>query len=422
MSADSAPDVPLTDAASHPAIARHDRYMTINYGRTPLVMERGRGAELWDTRGRRYVDLFAGFGAAILGHCHPALVEALGSQAKKLWHVGNLLHTQPQTWAAERVAEATGWSSGARCFFCHSGADANEAAIKLARLYGKANPGEAKSEFGRYRIVSTTGGFHGRSFGTMGATGNPAVREGFAPLLPGYVSVPFDDLEAIRSELTAETAAVLIESVQGEGGVNVPSADYFPKLRALCDERDVLLICDEVWTGCGRTGRWFAHQWDGIEPDVMTLGKGVGGGLAVGACVVRDPLARLFDHREMGGVKHATTLGGNCVSMAVTAAIFETIERDGLLEHVNRMSERARSRLRTMAERTGRLTDIRGRGLFLGMTLADGADARTIAARALEEGVLVNATQREVIRLAPPLMIEPEALDEGLDRFERAIR
>ena len=272
-----------TDSPSQTIIDRHDTFMSINYGRYPIAMATGHGVMLRDADGKEYLDLFAGFGAPVLGHCHPDLVEAVTEQANKLWHVGNLFHTEPQTRAAEAISR---FGFGGRSFFCHSGADANEAAIKLARLYGKANPGKSAGEFGRYKIISCTKSFHGRSFGTMGATANPKVREGFGPHLPGYANVAYNDITAVEAVLDDETVAIIAEPIQGEGGVNVPDVDYFKQLRALCDDRDLLLICDEVWTGCGRTGKFFAYQhWldeTSGGPDIMTLGKGVGGGLAVG--------------------------------------------------------------------------------------------------------------------------------------------
>ena len=427
-------------------IDRHDAHLSLNYPRYPVAMVEGRGAELRDAEGKTYLDLFAGFGAPVLGHCHPDLVEAVTRQAGKLWHVGNLFHTEPQTRAAEAIARL---GFGGRSFFCHSGADANEAALKLARLYGKANRGDAEGEFGRFGVISCRQSFHGRSFATMNATANPAVSAGFGPHLPGYVNVPYNDVDAVAAAIDPQTVAVIAEPIQGEGGINVPDPDYFRRLRALCDQHDLLLICDEVWTGCGRTGKTFAYQhWlddHDHAPDIMTLGKGVGGGLAVGVMCAQDRIAELYNARTQGGVKHATTLGGNCLSMAVTAKIFEVLERDGLTARAEQLGAAAVARLRDWAQDRDEVVEVRGRGLFIGVQLrphgeagggADGSEggkegggeggawfgsAAEVVARCMERGLLINATGGNVLRIAPPITIESEALDRGLDLLQEVI-
>jgi len=413
--------------STHDIIDRHDTFMSINYGRYPVAMVEGDGCTLRDADGKTYLDLFAGFGAPVLGHCHPDLVDAVTEQAKKLWHVGNLFHTEPQTRAAQAISEL---GFGGRSFFCHSGADANEAALKLARLYGKAHPGPSGNntgEFGRYKTISCTQSFHGRSFATMGATANPAVRQGFGPHLPGYCRVAYNDLDAIKAALDDETIAIIAEPIQGEGGVNVPDPDYFKKLRSLCDEHDLLLICDEVWTGCGRTGKVFAYQHWGIEPDIMTLGKGVGGGLAVGVMCAQPRVAELYNAKTQGGVKHATTLGGNCLSMAVTARIFDVLQRDNLVEHAETLGSNAMQRLRTFAASCSVVKDVRGRGLFIGIELDASAHdawfdtAADVVNRCLDQGLLINATQGNVLRIAPPVTITADELDRGLAQLERVI-
>lgn len=405
-------------------ILAHDRHMIVNLPRYPIAMIRGEGCRLWDADGKEYLDLFAGFGAPVLGHCHPALVEAVTEQARQLWHVGNLLHTEPQTRAAAAIAGHCGFDG--RVFFCHSGADANEAAIKLARLYGKAHPGRADpAAGGRFRVISATRSFHGRSFATMGATGNPAVRQGFEPLPPGFVNVEYNRLDAVRRELDDQTVGVLVEPIQGEGGINVPDDGYLAALRALCDKHDLLLIFDEVWTGCGRTGKWFGHQHWPVKPDAMTLGKGVGGGLAVGAMVAAAKLAELFDVRKAGAVKHATTLGGNCLSMAVTARIFEVIEREGLLEHAAAMGRRAMARLDAMRGSVPGVAAARGKGLFIGIQLDPAAGwfdkAADVVLRCLDRGLLIGNAGNDVLRLAPPLTIGRDDLDRGLDILEAVL-
>lgn len=443
---------PTVGESTRAIIDRHDRCMSINYGRFPVAMVRGEGATLWDAEGKSYLDLFAGFGAPVLGHCHPDLVRAVGEQAQRLWHVGNLFHTEPQTRAAEAIHKHSG---GMVSFFSHSGADANEAAIKLARLYGKARRGSSKSPWGRYKIISTTRSFHGRSFATMGATGNAAVRDGFEPLPEGFINVDYNDIGVIEMAADEDAVAVIAEPIQGEGGVNVPDSDYFARLRALCDERDMLLIADEVWTGCGRTGEVFAHRhWfprggaatgtgdsdangggrSAAGPDIMTLGKGVGGGLAVGVMAARPEVAELYNAKTQGKVRHATTLGGNCLSMAVTATIFEVLERDGLCGHAARLGHLAIDRLSAYGRRSGLIAEVRGLGLFLGVQLntdhpeawfnrgehavsAGGQPGPAVvkAALARDPGLCLNAAQGSVIRLAPPLTIGEEQWTAGLD-------
>ena len=404
-----------------PIMQRSERYMTANYPRHPIAIASGKGCRLIDADGRSYLDLFAGFGAGILGHCHEDLVTAGTKQMNKLWHVGNLLHTEPQTLLAEHVATK---GFGGRSYFCHSGSDANEAAFKLARLHGKANPGEARG--GRYKTIATDNSFHGRGFAAMQATGGEKVREGFDPPLAGFTHVPYNDLKAMREAIDEETVAIIVEPIQGEGGVHVPDDGYLPGLRKLADEHDLVLIFDEVWTGCGRTGRYFGYQhWD-AEPDVMTLGKAVGCGLAVGVACVSDRLSGYFDAKRMGRVTHATTLGGNCVSMAVAARLFEVLERDGLVERAQRAGERIKGRLRKFAAKHP-IVDVRGRGLFLGVELDatnEGSwfdSGAAVVNRCMEEGLMVNATQGDVIRLAPPLTISDEEIDEGLDILEEVI-
>ena len=403
----------------NPTIAKHDQYMTINFARYNIVMERGEGVRLWDDAGKQYLDLFSGFGAGILGHCHPDLVAAVTEQANTLWHVGNLLHTKPQTDLAEAIHKH---GFGGRSFFCHTGADANEAAFKLARLYGKANPGVHGP---RHKIISTLKSFHGRSFGTMPATGQDKVRLGFEPLLDGYTHVPYNDLAAIEAAIDEQTVAVIVEPIQGEGGVNVPSDSYLPSLRKLCDDRDLLLICDEVWTGCGRTGKYFAHQHWNITPDLMTLAKGVGGGLAVGVMCAHERVAQHFDYRTLNNVVHATTLGGNCLAMAVAAKVFEVIERDNLTDNAIKLNTHIVNRLGKL--QNAGITDIRGKGLFIGVELdINSSDTRynsvtEVVNKCLERGVLLNGTQNSVLRIAPPLCINQTELDEGLDVLENVL-
>lgn len=412
---------PDTDSPTKidPTIERHDAFMTLNYSRYPVTMVSGSGCRLTDSDDRSYLDLFSGFGAGVLGHCHDDLVAAATKQINKLWHVGNLLHTDPQTRLAEHISEK---GFGGRSYFCHSGSDANEAAFKLARLYGKQNPGNASTEHGRYKVIGTDVSFHGRGFAAMMATGQDKVRKGFDPFVGGFTHVPYNDLPAMADAVDDETVAIIVEPIQGEGGINVPDDKYLAGLRKLCDERDLLLIADEVWTGCGRTGKWFAYQFAGIEPDVMTLGKAVGCGLPVGVMCAHPRIADLFSFADYGGVPHATTLGGNCVSMAVAARMFEVIERDNLLHEAASLGEQIMNRLRIFANDTGLIRDVRGRGLFIGFTFEGETKAADIARTALERGLLIGTAQQQVVRLAPPLVVSDDELDEGLTLLESILR
>lgn len=398
-----------------PTIQRHDQFMSLNYPRYDLTIVRGEGSRLYEADGRCFIDLFAGFGAGILGHCHPDLVAAVQEQAARLWHAGNLVHTEPQTRAAQAIAHH---GFGGRSFFCHSGADSNEAAIKLARLYGARQPGSDGPRFG---VISANLSFHGRSMATMMATGQPKVREGFEPWLQGFSHVPYNDLEAAANAITPQTVAVIVEPIQGEGGINVPDDGYLSGLRELCDRHDLLLIVDEVWTGCGRTGRFFAHQHWGITPDIMTLGKGVGGGLPVGVMCARDEIAELYNARSQGVVRHATTLGGNCIAMAATAAVFETIARDGLLEHAHQLGGRVIHDLQRFAEENPVVSEVRGKGLFIGIELNPEIagkhfkNAGEVVLRCQQRGVMIGSAQQWVLRLAPAINIDAATLDKGLE-------
>jgi acetylornithine/N-succinyldiaminopimelate aminotransferase len=377
-----------------------------NYARLPVVMARGEGSRVWDTDGKEYIDLFAGFGGGVLGHCHPELVRAATEQAGKLWHVGNTFHTLPQTEFAERLNKT---AFRGKAFFCHSGLEANEAAVKLARLKGGTHSPK------RWKVVTMHRSFHGRSLAMIAATGNPAVKAGFEPAVPGFSHVEFGDLEGLAAAVDSETAGVVMEPIQGEGGMNMVPPEYAVEVRKLCDARGVALIFDEVWTGCGRTGRWFGHQYftdamgKVVEPDIMTLGKAVGGGLPVGVMFAKPEIASLL----VPG-KHGCTLGGNPICMAVARTIFDVIEREKYLEHAQSLGEHAVARLKNDKRITPKISGIRGRGLFLGIELKQPPEK--FVERGLEKGVIANLTAKTVIRLAPPVNIDRDTWDAGLDR------
>lgn len=394
-------------------LERGKRVLIQNYARQPIVMARGEGAHVWDAHGKRYLDLFAGFGGAILGHCHPALVGAASAQAAKLWHVGNTFYTEPQIELAERLNRH---AFPGQAFFCHSGAEANEAACKLARLRGGTTSPK------RWKIVSLSRSFHGRTLAMIAATGNPAVRAGFEPTVPGFIQVEAGNFEALQQavEQDDEVAGVIVEPIQGEGGVHVYPDGYVRQVRELCDRRELTLIFDEVWTGCGRTGRWFGHQYftgaNGqiIRPDVMTLGKAVGGGLPVGVMFARPEIAAL-----LGPGKHGSTLGANAICMAVSRTLFDVIEREDLVGRAAVLGEQTVARLRNEKSIQPKLAAIRGRGLFLGVELKSPPEKLT--ERALDRGIILNVTAQKVIRLAPPLNIDEKDLNAGLDAIVELI-
>jgi acetylornithine/N-succinyldiaminopimelate aminotransferase len=383
------------------------KYLIGNYGRLPVVMARGEGSTLWDSDGREYIDLFAGFGGCILGHCHPDLIRAATEQASQLWHVGNTFYTAPQIEFAELIYRH---GFAGQAFFCHSGAEANEAACKLARLRGHHDGGK------NWKIISLNKSFHGRTLAMIAATGNPVYRAGFEPAVAGFSQVDPGDFEQLAAAVDDETAGIIMEPIQGEGGVNVYPSDYPANVRRLCDERGITLIFDEVWTGGGRTGKWFAHQHfarpggAAVIPDIMTLGKAVGGGLPVGVMWARPEIAKLL----VPGT-HGCTLGGNPICMAVARTIFQVIERDGLLEHARAMGQRAVARLRDEKKLKDKITDIRGKGLMLGIELKS-APAAGFVERGLAHGLAMNLTAKQVVRLAPPINISSSDWDKGLDR------
>ncbi|MGC8623661.1 MAG: acetylornithine transaminase [Phycisphaerae bacterium] len=382
-------------------ITRHDAALIGNYGKLPVVLARGRGATLWDADGKEYIDCFAGFGGTILGHCHPRLVAAITQQAQTLWQVGNQFYSEPQIRLAEHLKSK---AFEGRAFFCHSGAEAAEAAIKLARI--SAGPQRPK-------IVTMQKGFHGRTLGALSATAGPA-QNGFAPLVPGFVHVPFDNLEALEEVVDETTAAVMLEPIQGEGGINEPTKGYLRAVRELCDRCGAILIFDEVWTGVGRTGHWFGHQISGVIPDIMTMGKALGGGVPVGAILAQPRLAAFFKPGT-----HGCTLGGNPICASVSATVFDVIEQEQLLDYARRIGASIRNGLANFGCRD-RIKSIRGAGLFLGVELAL-PDAAPVVRCALDHGLIINVTQKNVLRICPSLVITPQQIQQALSILEQAI-
>jgi predicted acetylornithine/succinylornithine family transaminase len=378
-----------------------------NYARLPVVMVRGQGSEVFDSDGKKYLDLFAGFGAGILGHCHTALIEAVTKQAQQLWHVGNTFYTTPQIELGQWLNKT---AFTGQAFFCHSGLEANEAAVKLARLRGSHVSPK------RWKVISMHRSFHGRSMAMIAATGNPAVKAGFEPLTPGFNHIDMGDLEALSGALDDETAAVMIEPIQGEGGIHPVPVEYAVELRRICDARGITLIYDEVWTGGGRTGKWFGYQHFGpaAMPDIITLGKAVGGGLPVGIMFAKPEIAALL----VPG-KHGCTLGGNPICMAASRAVFETIEHENLTTHAAVLGEYGIARLKNEKKIAGKIAAVRGRGLMIGIELKESPDK--LVETGLARGVVMNLTSKNVIRLAPPINITREQWDQGLDRVVEVI-
>jgi acetylornithine/N-succinyldiaminopimelate aminotransferase len=376
-------------------VGRWQDTMMDNYGTPPVALVRGSGAVVTDEDGRDYVDLLGGIAVNALGHAHPAVVDAVTQQISTLGHVSNLFIAEPPVALAELLLALAGRDG--RVIFSNSGAEANEAAFKLSRLTGRTH------------VVSTQGGFHGRTMGALALTGQPAKADPFRPL-PGEVThIPYGDAEALRAAVTGETAMVILEPIQGENGVVVPPAGYLAAAREICTATGALLVLDEVQTGIGRTGHWFAHQADGVEPDIVTLAKGLGGGLPIGACLAFGRAAELFTPGS-----HGTTFGGNPVCCAAALAVIRTIAGDGLLDHVKRVGEQLRRGIEALG------LGVRGSGLLLGIELA-APDSARLAAALRDKGFLVNPVQPAVLRLAPPLILSADQADSFLAALKEVL-
>jgi acetylornithine/N-succinyldiaminopimelate aminotransferase len=380
-----------------------ERYVIPNYTRYPIVVVRGEGSAVWDANGKRYIDLFPGWGVNGIGHCHPRVVAAIREQAGKLLHVANNFYMEPQGRLAQLVAES---SFGGKCFFCNSGAEANEGAIKLARIH---------SEPARYKVITAYNSFHGRTLTTVAATAQAKYHQGFHPLPPGFVYVPFNDVDVVAKVCDDETCAVMVEPIQGEGGVNVPADDYLPRLRELCDERGVLLILDEVQTGCGRTGKWFGHQHWGVTPDIMTMAKALGGGLAIGGFEAKADIAA-----SLVPGTHASTFGGNPIACAGGIAAFEAIADEGLLENAQRIERQIKDRMTALSTQVNCIREVRGKGCMIGVELS--RPGTPVVEECIRQGLLVNCTHETVLRMLPSMAATEAEVDEGLDILEQAIR
>ena len=380
-----------------------NKYVVPNYRRYPVALVRGEGSYVWDAEGRRYLDFFPGWGCNLLGHCPGPVVQAVQEQVAALIHVPNTWYMEAQGRWAKLLSER---SFGGQAFFCNSGAEANEAAIKLARLHATK---------GRYKIITFTGGFHGRTLGATAATAQPKYHEGLGPLMAGFVYAPFGDLEATTKLVDDETCAILIEPIQGEGGINIAPPEFLAGLRKLCDERGLLLMFDEVQTGCGRTGQWFAYQHYDVVPDVMTLAKALCGGIAGGALLTKPEIAP-----SLRPGMHAATFGGNPIAARAGIAAIEMIEEEQLLEHARRLSEVFRVRLTELASGCDLVREVRILGLMIGIELA--IDGTPAVAAAMERGLLINCTHGTVLRLLPAMNLSEDQVHQGCDILADVVR
>jgi acetylornithine/N-succinyldiaminopimelate aminotransferase len=377
-------------------IELYSKYVIANYKRLPRVIVKGEGCYLWDADGNKILDMFPGWAVSGIGHCHPKVVEALRKQAGELLHIDNTFYSEQQGQLAKLLSER---GFGGKCFFCNSGAEANEAALKLARL--------ATAE-GKYKFITAEGSFHGRTFATVTATAQPRYHEGFLPLLPGFVYVPYNDEKALEKAFTDEVAAVMVEPIQGEGGINVATKEYLETIRQLCDEHGAMMILDEVQTGMGRTGKWFAYQHYDIEPDILTLAKALGGGVAIGAMMAKQEVA---DKLVPG--KHASTFGGNCIACAAGIAVVEAIEEDNLLDNAVQMGRYAKEKLEGLKEKHKIIKEVRGIGLMIGVQLVSpGAE---IVDKCLTKGLRINCTNNTVLRFMAAMIVTKEQIDETIN-------
>ena len=371
-------------------IALSDKYIMSTYKRFPIVLVRGSGARVWDSNGKEYLDFVAGIAVCSLGHSHPKVVEAIKKQVEILTHVSNLYHIEPQILYARKLMEN---SFAHKAFFCNSGAEANEAAIKLARKYAYENTGK-----GKYELITMKDSFHGRTMATVTATGQTKFQVGFAPLLEGFKYVPFDNISVLSDAITDKTCGVMLEPIQGEGGIKIPDDKYLSEVRRICDEKGILMILDEIQVGMGRTGTLFAYEHYKVKPDIVTLAKAVGNGFPIGVMMATDRVASAFQPGS-----HASTFGGNPLAMAAALATLETIMNDGILENVRKVGAYFIKRLHEMKNKSSIIKDIRGRGLIIGIEIS--IEGSQIVNACMDRGLLINCVGGNVLRFVPPLTI-----------------
>ena len=389
------------------AIDTAEKYYLPVFGRLPLVLDHGQGCKVYDMNGKEYIDFLGGIAVNCLGYNHPVIVKAVAEQAAKLMHCSNIFYTEIQAKAVRVISEITGMD---RIFLTNSGAESNEGALKLARKYGNQKGGDNK-----YRIISAKMSFHGRTMATLTATGQPHYQEGYAPLPAGYDYIPYGDMEALEAAMSEDVCGLLLEPIQGEGGVHVPSQAYIEKARELCDKYDALLIFDEIQTGVGRTGAWFEYMNTGVKPDVLTFAKGIGGGFPMGGFAVTERLAHVFAPGDHGG-----TFGGNALACAVAYAVVTTLKAENIVPKVKEKGEYFLGRLKELqAKYPDKIKEVRGRGLLVGFEVTK--PGAPIVAKCLEQGCIINCTVGNVIRMVPPLIVSKEEIDTVLAALDVAL-
>jgi acetylornithine/N-succinyldiaminopimelate aminotransferase len=384
-----------------------EKYVANTYARYPVLLVRGKGTRVWDLEGEEYLDFVSGLSVCNLGHCHPKVVKAIQDQAEKLIHVSNFYYIEPQIQLASLLCKH---SFADKVFFCNSGAEANEGAFKLARKYAKEKMGKD-----RYEIITMERSFHGRTLATLTATGQEKFHKGYEPLMPGFKYVPFNDIGAVKNAIDSKTCAVMLEPIQGEGGVNCPSEGYLKVLREICGEKGLLLIFDEVQVGMGRTGKLFAYEHDGVEPDMLTLAKSLAGGVPIGALLIKKGIADSFKPGD-----HASTFGGNPLATAAGVAALTTILEEGMLENCQKMGDYFISQLEEIKKKFLFVKEVRGKGLILGMELK--IDGSSIVKEMLKKKILINCTMGNVLRFLPPLIVTREEVDHVVKALEEVFK
>jgi len=381
----------------------YDQYVLATYTRQDLCLVKGKGAYVEDAEGKKYLDFFPGWAVSGVGHRHPKVVKRLKDQAGRILHVSNNYYSDVQPLLAKKIIE---WSFPGKVFFGNSGAEANEGAIKFARMYGTP---------GRYEVITMEKSFHGRTLATLTATGQDKVKKGFSPLPEGFKHVPFNDIKAFAAAITGKTVAVMLEPIQGEGGINVAGDEYIKELGAICREKDILLIFDEVQTGMGRTGEMFAYKHYDIEPDAITLAKSLGGGLPIGAVVIAEKHAKV-----MPAGSHASTFGGSPIVCAAALGVFEAIEEEGLLDNAVKMGDYIVRKIRALAADNPVIKGVKGKALMIGVEL-DMDDAAPVAEGCMKKGLLINCTQKNILRIMPPLTVNKEQVDEAVGKIAEVL-
>ena len=377
-------------------IEMFDKYVIANYGRLPRAIVKGVDNYLYDAAGNEILDMFPGWAVSGIGHCHPKVVAAIVAQAGELLHIDNTFYIPKQGQLAKLLSER---AFGGKCFFCNSGAEANEAAMKLARKHTARE---------KYRFITAQGSFHGRTFATVTATAQPKYHDGFLPMLPGFEYVPFNDVDALKAAFSDEVAAVMLEPIQGEGGINIATAEYLETTRQLCDTYGAVMILDEVQTGLGRTGKWFGYQHFDVEPDIITMAKALGGGVAIGAMMAKAEVAE-----SLVPGTHASTFGGNPLACSAGVAVIEAIEQENLLTNANRMGQYAMEKLGRLKEKYPIIDHVRGKGLMIGVQLTESGGG--IVDKCLENGLRINCTQGNVLRIMPSMTVTSEQIDKAIE-------